>query len=182
MLQGGHDVSEGAGVCEPGRDTVLCWCQMMELYVHQFESSGSARFQTSFLCRNTGRINLWQILMRRIHKDGHTATTKQLSSLWLCKAGIFPCTCGDAMITFKWAFVSVFHWLLCSLHLRARDLTAFSVVSFQDNHPLASLPLLGYSLTIPSESENIHKDHVFKLHFKSHVYYFRAESEYTFER
>lgn len=52
----------------------------------------------------------------------------------------------------------------------------------QDNHPLASLPLLGYSLTIPSESEDIHKDHVFKLHFKSHVYYFRAESEYTFER
>lgn len=57
-----------------------------------------------------------------------------------------------------------------------------SVPSFQDNHPLASLPLLGYSLTIPSESEDIHKDYVFKLHFKSHVYYFRAESEYTFER
>ena len=54
--------------------------------------------------------------------------------------------------------------------------------SFQDNHPLASLPLLGYSLTIPSESKDIHKDYVFKLHFKSHVYYFRAESEYTFER
>lgn len=54
--------------------------------------------------------------------------------------------------------------------------------SAQDNHPLASLPLLGYSLTIPSESEDIHKDYVFKLHFKSHVYYFRAESEYTFER
>ncbi|KAL0204334.1 hypothetical protein M9458_002352, partial [Cirrhinus mrigala] len=49
-------------------------------------------------------------------------------------------------------------------------------------YPLASLPLLGYSITIPSESENIHKDYVFKLHFKSHVYYFRSESEYTFER
>ncbi|KAM4699940.1 FERM, ARHGEF and pleckstrin domain-containing protein 1 isoform 4-T4 [Discoglossus pictus] len=58
----------------------------------------------------------------------------------------------------------------------------FFYKSHQDNHPLASLPLLGYSLTIPSESENIHKDHVFKLHFKSHVYYFRAENEYTFER
>ncbi|XP_051706477.2 FERM, ARHGEF and pleckstrin domain-containing protein 1 isoform X1 [Oryctolagus cuniculus] len=58
----------------------------------------------------------------------------------------------------------------------------FFYKSHQDNHPLASLPLLGYSLTIPSEAENIHKDHVFKLHFKSHVYYFRAESEYTFER
>ncbi|XP_038166239.1 FERM, ARHGEF and pleckstrin domain-containing protein 1 [Arvicola amphibius] len=58
----------------------------------------------------------------------------------------------------------------------------FFYKSHQDNHPLASLPLLGYSLTIPSESESIHKDYVFKLHFKSHVYYFRAESEYTFER
>ncbi|PNI56063.1 FARP1 isoform 4 [Pan troglodytes] len=58
----------------------------------------------------------------------------------------------------------------------------FFYKSHQDNHPLASLPLLGYSLTIPSESENIQKDYVFKLHFKSHVYFFRAESEYTFER
>uniref|UniRef100_A0A452SVD0 FERM, ARHGEF and pleckstrin domain-containing protein 1 n=1 Tax=Ursus americanus TaxID=9643 RepID=A0A452SVD0_URSAM len=58
----------------------------------------------------------------------------------------------------------------------------FFYKSHQDNHPLASLPLLGYSLTIPSEAEDIHKDYVFKLHFKSHVYYFRAESEYTFER
>ncbi|XP_070607303.1 FERM, ARHGEF and pleckstrin domain-containing protein 1 isoform X2 [Erythrolamprus reginae] len=58
----------------------------------------------------------------------------------------------------------------------------FFYKSHQDNHPLASLPLLGYSLTIPSESENINKDYVFKLHFKSHVYYFRAENEYTFER
>uniref|UniRef100_A0ABI7YJ78 FERM, ARHGEF and pleckstrin domain-containing protein 1 n=1 Tax=Felis catus TaxID=9685 RepID=A0ABI7YJ78_FELCA len=57
----------------------------------------------------------------------------------------------------------------------------FFYKSHQDHHPLASLPLLGYSLTIPSESEDIHKDYVFKLHFKSHVYYFRAESEYTFE-
>lgn len=55
-------------------------------------------------------------------------------------------------------------------------------VFLQDDYPLASLPLLGYSVTVPSESENIHKDYVFKLHFKSHVYYFRSESEYTFER
>ena len=37
-------------------------------------------------------------------------------------------------------------------------------------------------MTVPAEAENIHKDYVFKLHFKSHVYYFRSESEYTFER
>ncbi|XP_051882743.1 FERM, ARHGEF and pleckstrin domain-containing protein 1 isoform X3 [Pristis pectinata] len=58
----------------------------------------------------------------------------------------------------------------------------FFYKSHQDSHPLASLPLLGYSVTMPAESDNIHKDYVFKLQFKSHVYFFRAESEYTFER
>ncbi|XP_037330988.2 FERM, ARHGEF and pleckstrin domain-containing protein 1-like isoform X3 [Pungitius pungitius] len=62
------------------------------------------------------------------------------------------------------------------------NFSLFFYKSHQDDYPLASLPLLGYSVTAPSESENIHKDYVFKLHFKSHVYYFRTESEYTFER
>uniref|UniRef100_A0A672LEI8 FERM, ARHGEF and pleckstrin domain-containing protein 1 n=1 Tax=Sinocyclocheilus grahami TaxID=75366 RepID=A0A672LEI8_SINGR len=62
------------------------------------------------------------------------------------------------------------------------NFSLFFYKTHQDEYPLASLPLLGYSITIPSESENIHKDYVFKLHFKSHVYYFRSESEYTFER
>ncbi|KAJ8393860.1 hypothetical protein AAFF_G00055890 [Aldrovandia affinis] len=62
------------------------------------------------------------------------------------------------------------------------NFSLFFYKSHQDDYPLASLPLLGYSVTIPSETENIHKDYVFKLHFKSHVYYFRSESEYTFER
>ncbi|XP_062384374.1 FERM, ARHGEF and pleckstrin domain-containing protein 1 isoform X1 [Sardina pilchardus] len=62
------------------------------------------------------------------------------------------------------------------------NFSLFFYKTHQDDYPLASLPLLGYSITIPSESENIHKDYVFKLHFKSHVYYFRSESEYTFER
>ncbi|XP_045074992.1 FERM, ARHGEF and pleckstrin domain-containing protein 1-like [Coregonus clupeaformis] len=64
-------------------------------------------------------------------------------------------------------------------------LTNFSLFfykSHQDDYPLASLPLLGYSLTVPAETENIQKDYVFKLHFKSHVYYFRSESQYTFQR
>lgn len=96
--------------------------------------------------------------------------------LQLYKSGIFLHMCRKTVI-FTW--VCICFPFLC---LRAFDLTAISIISFQDNHPLASLPLLGYSLTLPSESENIHKDYVFKLHFKSHVYYFRAESEYTFER
>ena len=54
--------------------------------------------------------------------------------------------------------------------------------AFQDDFPLASLPLLGYSVSTPAESDGIHKDYVFKLQFKNHVYFFRAESEYTFER
>uniref|UniRef100_A0A8C2XLG7 FERM, ARHGEF and pleckstrin domain-containing protein 1 n=1 Tax=Cyclopterus lumpus TaxID=8103 RepID=A0A8C2XLG7_CYCLU len=62
------------------------------------------------------------------------------------------------------------------------NFSLFFYKSHQDDYPLASLPLLGYSVTVPSESENIHKEYVFKLHFKSHVYYFRSESEYTFER
>uniref|UniRef100_A0A665TBF6 FERM, ARHGEF and pleckstrin domain-containing protein 1 n=1 Tax=Echeneis naucrates TaxID=173247 RepID=A0A665TBF6_ECHNA len=62
------------------------------------------------------------------------------------------------------------------------NFSLFFYKSHQDDYPLASLPLLGYSVTVPCESENIHKDYVFKLHFKSHVYYFRSESEYTFER
>lgn len=52
----------------------------------------------------------------------------------------------------------------------------------QDDFPLASLPLLGYAVGTPEESDGIHKEYVFKLQFKSHVYFFRAESEYTFER
>ncbi|XP_071197705.1 FERM, ARHGEF and pleckstrin domain-containing protein 1-like isoform X1 [Salvelinus alpinus] len=62
------------------------------------------------------------------------------------------------------------------------NFSLFFYKTHQDDYPLASLPLLGYSVTIPTESENIHKDYVFKLHFKSHVYYFRSESEYNFER
>jgi predicted ATPase len=52
----------------------------------------------------------------------------------------------------------------------------------KDEFPLASLPLIGYTITIPTETDNISKDFVFKLQFKSHVYFFRADSQYSFER
>ncbi|XP_042555588.1 FERM, ARHGEF and pleckstrin domain-containing protein 2 [Dipodomys spectabilis] len=58
----------------------------------------------------------------------------------------------------------------------------FFYKTHQDDYPLASLPLLGYSVSVPKEEDSIHKDYVFKLQFKSHVYFFRAESKYTFER
>nr|CAD7425416.1 unnamed protein product [Timema monikensis] len=58
----------------------------------------------------------------------------------------------------------------------------FFYKTFQDDFPLASLPLLGYTVNTPTENDSIHKDFVFKLQFKNHVYFFRAESEYTFGR
>jgi len=55
--------------------------------------------------------------------------------------------------------------------------------TFQDDFPLASLPLLGYAVHKPDpEVDLINKEYVFKLVFKNHVYFFRAESQYTFER
>uniref|UniRef100_A0A8C5FAW5 FERM, ARH/RhoGEF and pleckstrin domain protein 2 n=1 Tax=Gadus morhua TaxID=8049 RepID=A0A8C5FAW5_GADMO len=57
----------------------------------------------------------------------------------------------------------------------------FFYKTHQDDFPLASLPLLGYTVSTPEEVDGIHKEYVFKLQFKSHVYFFRAESEYTFE-
>ncbi|KFR17129.1 FERM, RhoGEF and pleckstrin domain-containing protein 2, partial [Opisthocomus hoazin] len=58
----------------------------------------------------------------------------------------------------------------------------FFYKTHQDDYPLASLPLLGYVVSCPAEADGIQKDYVFKLQFKSHVYFFRAESKYTFER
>ncbi|XP_024876390.1 FERM, ARHGEF and pleckstrin domain-containing protein 1-like isoform X3 [Temnothorax curvispinosus] len=58
----------------------------------------------------------------------------------------------------------------------------FFYKSHQDDFPLASLPLLGYTVSTPSEKDGINKDFVFKLQFKNHVYFFRAESDYTFGR
>ncbi|XP_051046797.1 FERM, ARHGEF and pleckstrin domain-containing protein 2 isoform X2 [Phodopus roborovskii] len=58
----------------------------------------------------------------------------------------------------------------------------FFYKTHQDDYPLASLPLLGYTVSLPREADSIHKDYVFKLQFKSHIYFFRAESKYTFQR
>ncbi|XP_065333134.1 FERM, ARHGEF and pleckstrin domain-containing protein 1 isoform X2 [Cloeon dipterum] len=58
----------------------------------------------------------------------------------------------------------------------------FFYKTFQDDAPLASLPLLGYTISQPDDKDGISKDYVFKLQFKTHVYFFRAESEYTFGR
>ncbi|XP_077516382.1 chondrocyte-derived ezrin-like domain containing protein isoform X1 [Amblyomma americanum] len=56
----------------------------------------------------------------------------------------------------------------------------FFYKSFQESVPLASLPLLGYVVALPGDQMG--KQHVFKLQYRSHVYFFRAESEYAFQR
>lgn len=37
-------------------------------------------------------------------------------------------------------------------------------------------------MSLPGDTDGIQKEHVFKLQFKSHVYFFRADSKYTFGR
>lgn len=51
-----------------------------------------------------------------------------------------------------------------------------------DDFPLASLPLLGYTVGPAASEDGILKEFVFKLQYKNHVYFFRAESEYTYNR
>lgn len=58
----------------------------------------------------------------------------------------------------------------------------FFYKSSSDDFPLASLPLLGYVVAATTQADNIGKDFVFKLQYKNHIYFFRAESEYTFQR
>ncbi|CAG2123008.1 unnamed protein product [Medioppia subpectinata] len=58
----------------------------------------------------------------------------------------------------------------------------FFYKSCQDDFPLASLPVIGYTASMPSETDNMNKSFVFKLQFKTHVYFFRTESEYTFRQ
>lgn len=40
--------------------------------------------------------------------------------------------------------------------------------------------MLDYTVSLPVDADNMSKNFVFKLQFKAHVYFFRAESEYSF--
>lgn len=115
----------------------------------------------------SNRKQIWYLIKRELSRtdDKMCVWLKVLLTLLLCRF------VGSSTL-----------WICFSLipNKFRPNVTSYSLP--QDEYPLASLPLLGYSVTIPSETENIHKEYVFKLHFKSHVYYFRSESEYTFER
>lgn len=54
--------------------------------------------------------------------------------------------------------------------------------NYQDECALASLPLLGYVVGPPGYQDAVQKEFVFKLAFKNHIYFFRAESEHMYMR
>nr|UNZ81753.1 Farp protein [Dugesia japonica] len=62
------------------------------------------------------------------------------------------------------------------------QLCLFFFKNYQDDSPLATLPLIGYLVCQPSPEDQIRKDFVFKLQFKNHVYFFRGDSQYTYDR
>uniref|UniRef100_A0A914RJM1 PH domain-containing protein n=1 Tax=Parascaris equorum TaxID=6256 RepID=A0A914RJM1_PAREQ len=62
------------------------------------------------------------------------------------------------------------------------NFTLFFYKSHQDTCPLANLPLIDYQVTLPALSDHINKENVFKLSYKAHFYFFRADSSYAFIR
>nr|CAH8827199.1 unnamed protein product [Trichobilharzia regenti] len=62
------------------------------------------------------------------------------------------------------------------------QLCLFFYKSYRDECPLASLPLLGYTISRPAVDDQIRRDNVLKMQFKNHVYFFRGETRHSFER
>ncbi|CAH8436774.1 unnamed protein product [Heterobilharzia americana] len=62
------------------------------------------------------------------------------------------------------------------------QLCLFFYKSYRDECPLASLPLLGYTISKPGPDDQIRRDNVLKMQFKNHVYFFRGETRHSFER
>ncbi|KAF8384650.1 hypothetical protein PRIPAC_73792, partial [Pristionchus pacificus] len=64
-------------------------------------------------------------------------------------------------------------------------LANFSLFFFKthtESVPLASLPLLEYSVCIPTLQDDMAQEHVFKLVFSTHTYFFRAENHHNMMR
>lgn len=85
---------------------------------------------------------------------------------------------------YKSSDVSVVAGCVPLLHPAFDGIATTNTNSFylQDDFPLASLPVIGYTVTVPSDADNMSKSYVFKLQFKAHIYFFRAESEYAFNK
>lgn len=50
------------------------------------------------------------------------------------------------------------------------------------NEPLPTFFFFRYSVGPPGYQDAVQKEFVFKLSFKNHIYFFRAESEHTYNR
>uniref|UniRef100_A0A1I7XFW8 PH domain-containing protein n=1 Tax=Heterorhabditis bacteriophora TaxID=37862 RepID=A0A1I7XFW8_HETBA len=67
-------------------------------------------------------------------------------------------------------------WVVLANH------TLFFFKSHEDDVPLASLPLIDYSIAIPNIEDQVYHENCFKLHYASHQYFFRTNNQYSFQR
>lgn len=72
------------------------------------------------------------------------------------------------------------HWPVC--HYWGKILTFIFFQERLDFDVLFNFSLNRYSVGPPSFQDTIQKEFVFKLSFKNHVYFFRADSEHTYNR
>ncbi len=91
---------------------------------------------------------------------------------WFCRYGYL----NGKGINFEWFFMRSPGWQ--KLWITFAHSCLYFYKSANETTPLASLPLLGYKIELLSDEEKsqVQKENVFKLAFKAHVYYFRAES------
>jgi FERM/RhoGEF/pleckstrin domain protein 2 len=115
--------------------------------------------------------------------DLHQSTINQLSGYLLRK---FKNSNGWQKLWVVFTNFCLFFYKTYQVnHGATRDLSEARFRQFslsKDEHPLASLPLLGYTVSFPSETDNVIKDYVFKLQFKNHVYFFRTDNQHSLER
>lgn len=127
--------------------------------------------------------------------SGGTSTTTQTMATVRSNSAIHVCWHRGATVGLKDIIISSEHQLSGYLLRKFKNssgwqklwvvFTSFCLFfykNYQDECALASLPLLGYSVGPPSFQDTIQKEFVFKLSFKNHVYFFRADSEHTYNR
>lgn len=137
-------------------------CSSSDEHVEQVSNEASTQTKPQAQRSNTTVHVCWHRSTSISMKDELLAVENQLSGYLLRK---FKSTNGWQKLWVVFTSFCLFFYKAC-----------------MDDFPLASLPLLGYSVGPPSTEDQIGKDYVFKLQYKNHVYFFRAESEYTYNR
>ncbi|GAU90437.1 hypothetical protein RvY_02852 [Ramazzottius varieornatus] len=136
----------------------------------------------------TGTVGDGDTLRTKSPSEKSQMTTRSNTTLHVCWHRNTTISCRELSKSFQYQlcgfllrkFKSSDGWQ--KLWVVFSNFCLFFFKNYQESAPLASLPLIGYRVAIPSFEDNILKDHVFKLHFKSHTYFFRSENEYTFNR